>query len=630
MATNGSFTGKTSNQYITSKIEWSAIQNEAGNYSDVSATLFYKKSSSSTSATSGTLKCSLSIGGDKKSDEIPNFRIPTNNTYQEAVSHTVRVYHDPDGSKEITITCSGYISGSSLESTTCEDTVRLTDIPRKSTITATSANVGESCRIAIKRAASSFVHTLLYSFGELSGTIVEKTDLSSIDWVLPSEFYKEMTSVKSKTGLIECITYSNDEEIGRSNASFTARVSEENAPEIYPDVFVSEDSDTYKLTGDTKMLIRNFTYPSWKFNASAKNGATIVSYKVVCGDMIGTSESGQFSGPVNTENVTFTVVDSRGFSKTYDYVMNLVDYVRLTCNADAKITGNGVATLNVNGNYFNGSFGKVRNSLNVYYRYKVNSNDYGDWSPLNLTIKGNTYTSTLTLNDLDYRNLYTIQVWATDAFYSNGINEGVYSRTIEMSAFPLFDWGENDFKFNKYVNFGSGTSLHPVGSIHITRENKNPSEYLGGTWELLKKRMSNKRADSSSFFFSPDSNNVSGVGNSTMERLGYVIRIRLNLVLSSSLSDDTMNLGTIDFNYLGFSSLAYTLYVSGYTDTGNGIAQCSIAQDTGNITCLDVVTKSSGGSIASGNTLIIDIVIVPPSIYILDEECDEFVWERTA
>ena len=60
MALSGAFTGTTGNQYIFPTIKWSAVQSQDGNYSDVTATLYYSRSNSGYT-TSGTWSGGITI-----------------------------------------------------------------------------------------------------------------------------------------------------------------------------------------------------------------------------------------------------------------------------------------------------------------------------------------------------------------------------------------------------------------------------------------------------------------------------------------------------------------------------------------------------------------------------------------
>lgn len=107
-----------------------------------------------------------------------------------------------------------------------------------------------------------------------------------------------------------------------------------------------------------------------------------------------------------------------------------------------RIAVNGTATITFNGNYFNGSFGAVSNTLTVQYRYRVAGGTWGSWTAATATKSGNTYSGTATITGLDYRTKYGFQVRATDKLFTATTEEQT------AIALPVFDWGENDFNFN--------------------------------------------------------------------------------------------------------------------------------------------------------------------------------------
>ena len=60
---SGSFTGSTSNNYITPRILWSSTPNTTANTSDITVTFQLHKSSASSSTTYGTGSWTLKING---------------------------------------------------------------------------------------------------------------------------------------------------------------------------------------------------------------------------------------------------------------------------------------------------------------------------------------------------------------------------------------------------------------------------------------------------------------------------------------------------------------------------------------------------------------------------------------
>ncbi len=135
MALSGSFTGSTSNQYVKPKIAWSATQSIEGNYSNVSATLTYSRTNSGYT-TSGKWSGSITINGTTVSGSSGNDQIYiTQNSNTFAMSATVKVPHNADGSKSVSISCTGTIDAAGLSFTSCSSTVTLDKIPRQASIT---------------------------------------------------------------------------------------------------------------------------------------------------------------------------------------------------------------------------------------------------------------------------------------------------------------------------------------------------------------------------------------------------------------------------------------------------------------------------------------------------------------
>ena len=111
--------GSTSNQYIDAKIVWSSTPNNTDNTSVVTAALYYKRNNTGYE-TYGTGTFSITIDGTKTS-ATKNLTI-TNSDWVKAVEATKTVDHKTDGTKSITISATGSMSGTSLSSTSCRPT----------------------------------------------------------------------------------------------------------------------------------------------------------------------------------------------------------------------------------------------------------------------------------------------------------------------------------------------------------------------------------------------------------------------------------------------------------------------------------------------------------------------------
>lgn len=388
-----------------------------------------------------------------------------NNATKTLASGSTTIKHNADGSKTFSYSFSQdfsgiTFSGSALGNVSGSGSGTLDIIPRTSSVSATAANIGAQTTITISRASSSFTHTLTYAFGSLTGTIATKTTSTSVKWTVPTSFYAQIPNAKYGTCTITCETFSGSTSIGKDTVTFRATAAEANCkPTLNPSVSINTDTVTYKLTGSTTKFIKYYTWISYATGAAAKNSASIKSQKVTNGSHSSTEASGTLAGAITDSKVSFSVTDSRGYSNTKDLTVDLVNYVKLTCNLTANApTPQGEMSFTVKGNYYNGSFGAVANTLTVQYRYKVNDGSYGAWTTMTATKSGNSYTATAKLTGLDYKNSYTIQARAADALFNGTYEPIVVSAAKKVKTTPVFDWGEDDFNFNVPVMFSAGAN----------------------------------------------------------------------------------------------------------------------------------------------------------------------------
>lgn len=383
----------------------------------------------------------------------------SNGATKTLASGSTTIAHNADGTKTFSFSFSqqfdiSYSGVGWIGTKSGSGSGTLTTIPRTSSVSSTSANIGENITISISRASSSFTHTLSYSFCKLSGTIATKTSSTSVSWKLPTTFYAQILNSKSSWGTITCDTYSGSTKIGSSSCRFNVYVKEStNKPGISATV-VDVNDTTKALTGDENKLIRYYSKAKFELTASPKNSAIITTRSVFYNGTTykggsGNSWIANFSEVVSG-SYRFSVTDSRGFSNTTTINKTLIEYIKLTCYMSVtNPTASGECTINISGNYFNGSFGSTSNTLSVQYKI-----DDGDWIDTTATLTNNTYEASVNVTGMDYTRAYSIYARAIDKLAT------VETPVKYIKAKPIFDWGSDDFHFHVPVYVDGNDIFH--------------------------------------------------------------------------------------------------------------------------------------------------------------------------
>ena len=455
MALSGSIK-LTSSKAWRGKISWSATQNIAGNYSDVYVYASMWKTdghlTSSNSYTSGT----ITIDGDSHS--LIGYQEFENEVC--IFEDTIRVYHEADGSKSFTISlsCKGQ-AGTSLSGYTLSGsgTVTLDQIPRTSSFAATDAAIGSVSIITITREASTLYHRIKVQFGTLTGYVTNSGGFSSsastitgtsVGFTIPNDFYYEIPNGTKGTCTLTLYTLSGSEVIGdpvtttikittvesRCNPTLTISITHDNA-------------DTAELTGSNTAYIRGYSDAKCTVKATGRFGATIS--KIWTNGEYTDNKDGTYTvSPVNSETVVFYAKDSRGYTGRVSTNVTLVPYVVLTNSASAGRPNptDGSAFIQFQGQYFDDSFGAVRNTLSLKYKieYPDGSLDTS-WNTVTPTLSDDSYYAYIYLSGFDYTKAYKVHTLVTDKLLT------VEKTVILKQGIPVFDWGSQDFRFHVLV-----------------------------------------------------------------------------------------------------------------------------------------------------------------------------------
>ena len=487
--------------YLIGQIVWSSVSNGSeANTSTVTATLQLQRDAANT--TTGTFKGTFTVGGT--TENISWYGSLPSRTWVTIKTITVTVNHDSNGSG----TCYLYSKINGPGSTTMEgtyvsgsQTVTLDTIPRQAVLDSASnfndvtnptikytnplGGAAPSLQAGISLTSSSSGVIAYHDVDKYAGEDTIELSASEIDTICAAVTGGNTRTVwiYLRTRIGETYYYSP------RNVIFTVT---DPKPTIDPTI-TDSNSSTVGLTGDNSKLVRYYSNATVSIGASAVKGATLTSKKVVCGNKSLTSDG--TINAVESNNFVFTATDDRGNYSSKTVTTSFVEYVKLTCTlANNMPSTDGSMTVKVTGNYYNGSFGSKSNSLTVYYRYKTYGGSYpDDWSKMTVALSDNTYSATANLTGFDYQTSYVFQAYAVDALAT------VYSVEKTVKATPVFDWSENDFRFNVPI-LPEAISITTVGTTDtqlqsvytsmgnattktiVLKQSVQDSLPVGGTW----------------------------------------------------------------------------------------------------------------------------------------------------
>lgn len=292
-----------------------------------------------------------------------------------------KYYHNDNGTKTITLNFSvesGYTQGANanlnnycFKSAAISVSATLPTINRISSISFGSFTMGAAGTITISRYSSTFTHTLSYSFGSASGTIVTGASTNAT-WTPDRSLGHQIPNATSGVGTITCYTYSGNALVGSTSKTFTLWVS----GDMYPTfTYNYTPYGTFHQNLITKFSSVGFNIP----DAAGSYGSTIKSYSIN-GEGLNVNSSYGIS-TIFTRSGTFTytlkVTDSRNRTTTqtksitvYWYEEPIFSLDASRCNANGiKMDIGNYATMSINYSYSNPNNGNQNaNDIRVYYK----------------------------------------------------------------------------------------------------------------------------------------------------------------------------------------------------------------------------------------------------------------------
>ena len=183
----------------------------------------------------------------------------------------------------------------------------------------------------------------------------------------------------------------------------------------------------------------------------------------------------------------------------------------------------------------------------------------------------------------------------------------------------------------------------PVNSVVITSENVNPSERLGGEWELFDKEFREQTTattDAGNNTLEDDYFKMSTPFSSlrvTTKRIGHTVSISANAYVKENLTtSQTDKIPVCDFSFknLGFDKLAENadkryIYFVGYIDaTTKAIVMMNIDLHSGKLYIADIINAEKENTINKSDNITFSFDIDVQTDKMFDEACNKFYWKK--
>lgn len=171
--------------------------------------------------------------------------------------------------------------------------------------------------------------------------------------------------------------------------------------------------------------------------------------------------------------------------------------------------------------------------------------------------------------------------------------------------------------------------VYPVGAVFVSTNSTNPATSLGfGTWKLVDKMFKSQEAFSIDDLVEINTTNCTST-SLTASLSGHTVYLNGSIANAVAITDNTLNMFTIDPETVGISAFPEVYQFLGFSDSKNGIILYRL--DDGAVSTRDIMVRgSSEASFAAGSGRPFSVAIPVPYTNMLDSFCDKFFWKRTA
>lgn len=441
MASSGYF--ENSYRGWTYRVQWTQTPNVEENYSTIKCTHFLQCDPSYALRIYGSRTHSCTINGTKVTFTYSDLVTDGDELIQLGITtHTVD--HDDDGTGSFTLSAvfsmQATLSGVYVENITISNkTATLNTIARKSTLSASNGTLGTKQTITISRQSSSFRHTLTYTCGSASGTLLSKSSTStSVSWTPDISLAEQNPSGSTVSATLTLKTYasaSSTTVIGTDPKTITLTIPQNSTTRPTVSIATAPVNSTIPSKFST-LYIQSKSKVKVTLTEIPKDDATIKSRKIVIDGSSYTTNPATSGWLLKSgsRSISATVTDSRGFTGSSSASIEVLAYSKphvaphssvksIVC---ARSTSDG--TLSDEGTYIKVKCSKaytkiydgstLLNKCVLQYRFKKASqadSSYSSWTTLlAASSSSDDYDNVIPNLAIEKETGYTVQLRVTD------------------------------------------------------------------------------------------------------------------------------------------------------------------------------------------------------------------------
>ena len=483
MALSGTNTWDVSgaNGNLKIKMDWTATQNVAGNYSDVTVSVFIVRGAYGYNTNSTADTQSLWIDGTKytATSSIGG----ASNTTTQLMARTKRVYHNADGTKAFKMQFQKYFgldwSGTWIGTQTFpEVTYTLNTIPRATTPTLSNYHpvMGETITINLPRASSAFTHAIYHDFLDGKWTLIAQNVGESTAWEVPVEvFAPRIPNATSGNGRIQVDTYNNGTFIGHSIINFTAYIANEIGPVIY---IVTSDEATPNISEIFGAYVQGQSRLRLTISADGIYGSGIAAVKIVANGVTYHTHDVTTDLLKNSGNnlIYYEVTDTRGRKASQEAIINVLPRENPKIHAFSVSRANSNGTKNDEGTYavvtYHASVSDIENKNHRSFILRYRPSGATTWTQHALSDATFSVNASSVYSGFNPDTTYEFQLYVSDYFMA-----GITANAILPTSFTLMNFHEN----GKAVAFGEASDGSGLAISLDTRFHKPPSFFARTT-----------------------------------------------------------------------------------------------------------------------------------------------------